>query len=52
MKRAHRSAHRWLWIFLAPMIAYGLYAALQARIDPPVETQGAPELISPLGAGG
>ena len=38
MKRAHRRAHLWMWIVIAPLAAYGLLQALSARKDRPIET--------------
>lgn len=36
MKRAHRSAHRLLWLLLAPVIAAILIIAIQVRPAEPV----------------
>lgn len=40
MRRAHRSAHRVLWILLAPLVLAGLYLAVDAR--PPIPVQKLP----------
>jgi hypothetical protein len=31
MKRRHRSVHWFMWVLLAPVLAYGVYAGIQAR---------------------
>ncbi|MEO0722484.1 MAG: hypothetical protein AAFY43_10090 [Pseudomonadota bacterium] len=36
MKRAHRSAHRFIWLLLPPAIAVILWLALTERPDEPV----------------
>lgn len=35
MKKAHRNAHRFIWIILFPVILIGIIEALQARQDVP-----------------
>ena len=37
MKRAHRSAHPWLWIVLAPAALLVLVLAVTLRPDTPVQ---------------
>lgn len=38
MKRAHRSAHKFLWLILVPVMALVLYGAISQRVDTPVNT--------------
>ena len=35
MRRAHRTAHRWLWPVLALAVAFGFALALAWRVLPP-----------------
>ncbi len=36
MKRAHRRAHVWMWLLIAPIVAAGAALALVAKPAPPV----------------
>ena len=45
MKRAHRSAHRLIWLLLAPVLAAIIVIALEVRPDAPVN-DALPEALS------
>ncbi|MEM7767202.1 MAG: hypothetical protein AAF253_06900 [Pseudomonadota bacterium] len=49
MKRAHRSAHRLIWLLLTPVIAASLWLAITHRPAPPVTTDLPPVLTSDTG---
>ncbi len=51
MKRPHRSAHRVLWVVLAPLVLIGLYLAVDARPATPLQelpaTDKTPDTLPP-----